>query len=315
MNALTLIMAARDEGDEPALTCASALESPGAPVEVLVMDDGSRIPVPPIPNVRVRRSDAPWGLFESKRIGVALASSAVVVVCDAHVRFSPGWAAAMLDASLSKPDAVHVALCRSLRSDFKDTQSGLYWGANLMVRGWGTKTKRDPKGVETREPELKWLEGIWQSAAREGAVPCPMGSAYCTTKGWWERVDMLAGLQAWGGQEPDMALRTWLSGGEVLLLPSVTAAHVFRKKAPYPADGLAVRRNRMWMAAVLLPEDVGGRVLAEMTAKFPGAARGLDLVAARRARARFDEVRRAGAWEGYIGRFPAGVILDWRDKP
>jgi len=121
-------------------------------------------------------------------------------------------------------------------------------------------------------------------------------------------VDMLEGLQIWGGQEPDMALRTWLAGGEVLLLNSVHAAHVFRKATPYPPDTAAIWRNRMRLAAVLPPLAIGEALLNELAAKHPGPARTFDIEAAKAARRRFDEVRAPNSWEAWFERFPGGVV-------
>jgi len=312
MNGLTLVMAARDEGDEVRLTCESALESPGCPIEIVVVDDASVVPVPFLPGVRQVRVGRPLGLFAAKRMAVAMASAPAIVLSDAHVRFRPGWAAALVDAVSAKPDGVHVAYCvgpfhRPGDGPLESWEPDLsavwgrspYRGANLVVR-------RDPQPAkgESKAKPLKIMEGVWQSRRLDGAVPCPMGSVYGLSREWWIRTDMLAGMWGWGGQEPYMALATWLAGGEVLLLPSVTVCHMFHSAAPYPPNHAAVWLNKMLLAAAFPPPDIAAKLLAELAAAHAPAFAGFDMHAATRVRRRFDIVRRPGSWEFLRERFP-----------
>lgn len=294
---VSLIISSRDEDGEIARTCESALSAADGPVEIIVIDDGSRKPVTDIPGAKVHRLDMAIGLFASKRMAVGMASTDSIIISDAHVRFHPGWDEEYMHAIGAKPDAVHVALSSGLKEEKGVTPTlemakGTYYGANFVVR-----RKDDKKG-------LKILEGVWQHRRREGAIPCPMGSVYGTTRKWWERVDMLAGLDKWGGQEPDIALRTWLAGGEVRLAPTVRTAHVFKTKTPYPPDTRAIHRNRMFMATVFPPLPVAQKLLDELAKNHPRAASQFDFAAAQAARKRFDDVRAPGSWEAWLERFP-----------
>jgi|GEM_PF-3539141 len=294
---VTLIISSRDENGEVVRTCQSALDAATGPVEIIVIDDGSKRPAKVPEGVRLHREIKPLGLFAAKRLAVGMAKTENIVISDAHVRFHPGWDEEYQHAIGAKPDAVHVALSSGLMEEKGvipelAKAKGTYYGANFVVR-----RKADKKG-------LRILEGVWQHKRQEGPIPCPMGSVYGTSKSWWEHVDMLAGLQVWGGQEPDMAMRTWLAGGEVRLLPSVKTAHVFKTKAPYPSDVGAIHQNRMLMATVFPPQDVAEALLNELAKNHRNAAKRFDFPAAVAARERFDKIRVAGSWEAWLERFP-----------
>lgn len=297
---VTLIMASRDEGDEVTRTCQSAIDNATGPIQIIVIDDGSVKPATVPSGVNLHRLEKPIGLFAAKRLAVEGALSEAVILTDAHVRFEPGWDGEFAEAVGHRPDAVHVAYSSGLMNADADPDwvpdvskaKGTYYGANFVVR------RNDPK------KGLRILEGVWQGKRKEGAIPCPMGSVYGISKTWWNRVDMLAGLCVWGGQEPDMALRTWLAGGEVLLIPTVRTAHVFRKKTPYPSDPTAIWMNRMYMAAVLPPPAIGEALLNELASKHAGAARMFDIGEATEARKRFDAVRAPNSWDAWLERFP-----------
>lgn len=295
---VSLIISSRDEGDEITRTCQSALDAATGPVEILVIDDGSKKPAVVPEGVRLHRVDKPLGLFAAKRLAVGMVKTDNIVISDAHVRFHPGWDEEYQRAIEAKSDVVHVALSSSLSPEEEGVipelakARGTYYGANFVVR-----RKDDKKG-------LKILEGVWQHKRREGAIPCPMGSVYGTSRAWWDHVDMLAGLQVWGGQEPDIAMRTWLSGGEVRLLPSVKTAHVFRTKTPYPSDVGAIHLNRMLMATIFPPRDIAQALLNELAKTHPRAARRFDFSAAQEAREKFDTIRTPGSWDAWLERFP-----------
>lgn len=250
-----------------------------------------------MPGVRLHRVEEPLGLFAAKRLAVTMASAGNVVISDAHVRFHPGWDAEYESVIGDAPNVLHVAYSSGLKEEkgvipTLPMAKGTYYGANLVVR------RNDPK------KGLRILEGAWQHRRRDGAIPCAMGSVYGTSKAWWERVDMLHGLRTWGGQEVDLSLRTWLSGGEVRLAPGVKTAHVFKSVAPYPADVNAIHMNRMLMATVFPPLPLAESLLNELAAAHPRAAKMFDFKAAQDARRRFDCVRIVAAWDALIERFP-----------
>lgn len=56
---------------------------------------------------------------------------------------------------------------------------------------------------------------------------------FATTKEWWLKGEMDAGLQIWGGENVEISLRTWLCGGEIYVAKSSYVAHAFRSKFPY----------------------------------------------------------------------------------
>jgi len=162
------------------------------------------------------------------------------------------------------------------------------------------RRERDEKG------NLRVLECCWQSKLRgDEPIPAAMGSCYTTTKSFWEKADMLAGLRVWGGAEPDMSLRAWLCGGGVRLVTQANHVHLFRKAAPYPPDCAGIWFNRMRMAATLCPREVGLPLRDELAAIHPASAKllGADPHLVRDA-LRFDEVRRPGSWGEYLERFP-----------
>jgi glycosyltransferase involved in cell wall biosynthesis len=322
MKKLSLLIAARDEGRWILETVRSALEDASDLVEIIVVDDGSKVPVPDVRGAIVVRNPAPVGLFAAKRLAASLATTPVLLVSDAHCWYRPGFFEAMLDAASSHPDCLSVAQCHGLMlptpEQFKELgcdeatwafdltkAKGTYRGANMVVR-----RERDKDG------HLRIMECVWQSQVKgDGPIPAAMGSCYATTKSFWEKADMLAGLRTWGGQEPDLSLRAWLCGGGVRLVTGANHVHLFRKAAPYPPDAEGIWFNRMRMAMVLCPEGLGAPLRDELAAIHPASAKLLsgDPNLPRDIR-RFNEARRPGSWGEYLERFPQ-IVCERRGEP
>lgn len=288
--AISVVMAHLNEGNEPYETIGSLLATCGdVPIEILAVDDGSPAParMPDHPAVRQLRNERRLGLFASKNIGVAMAQADRILIIDAHMRFRPGWLPNMVTAIDDDHKSIVCTACCGAGSG--RGSSGTYYAGRLRISD---------------------LEPRWESRRGSGIydVGCLLGACYGLRRAWWERIGGLGSLAGWGGQEACLSLRTWLAGGRCRLHSEIVVGHLFRKRPPYSigADRWA---NKMRLAKVVLPRDVGERIVAEMGKAHGDAAATITREAGELAveRAYFDAVRVDGGWEDYIRRFGEGT--------
>ena len=101
------------------------------------------------------------------------------------------------------------------------------------------------------------LEGNWLPD-REGddfPVACLMGACYFIPADWFFHIGGLRMLKGWGTDEPLLAIKTWLAGGDCRMMKTVRIGHQFRQTAPYPTEASALIYNKMMLALTCLPMD------------------------------------------------------------
>ena len=113
------------------------------------------------------------------------------------------------------------------------------YGAKLLVTVGVDDLPKSSKIRDAIPNYTSIFDGQWNrnnggiDGTRE--IQCLMGAFYCTTKsfyqkigGWDTRADnRFIGHRGWGTLEPYLSLKTWLSGGSVLLDDSFSVSHVF----------------------------------------------------------------------------------------
>src|SRR5690349_13203146 len=91
---ISLIVTARDESHDVLSATVDGLveTSAGYPSEIIVVDDGSLVPVALAqPEVQVLRNMQALGVQQARRCGASLATGDVLVWVDAHMKFAPDW--------------------------------------------------------------------------------------------------------------------------------------------------------------------------------------------------------------------------------
>jgi len=210
--------------------------------EIIVVDDGS---TPPLktelpgrllrgrkrPPIRIIRNEKTMGLIATKKIGGDAARGDIIVFLDCHVKPREGWEEALIWQMRRAGDhrTIAVPTITSLDIDTWEEVSGAQAKAcYLMLSG-----------------DFTWL----MHPGRD--VPMMSGGLLSMTKRWWNETRGLDGkMIAWGGENIDQSLRTWLCGGRIEHAQDSYVAHMWRDadnpktQLKYPIPTEHVMRNK-----------------------------------------------------------------------
>jgi glycosyltransferase involved in cell wall biosynthesis len=192
------------------------------PVEVIVVDDGSNVPVTcGQRRVTVLRHWQPLGASGARHSGTALAHGDVLVFVDAHMSFGDHWLEQILlqihhDALLCSPYWTY---------DLKDC---LCWGADFQ---WNTT--RDYAAQQY--PGLGWRHRTEPQSHPLVEVPLLIGACYAMRREVYDRMGGYSPhLRIWGVEEQDLSARAWMAGFSVACATQVKVGHLVRNAFPYP---------------------------------------------------------------------------------
>jgi glycosyltransferase involved in cell wall biosynthesis len=243
---ISFIIAARDESP-PVLqaTIDGLLEtSTGHDREIIVVDDGSAVPVNLVGDeILVLRNAKPVGVAQSRRYGASIAAGNVLVNTDAHMRFAPDW----LEQMLAHVDS--GALLCAAWWDYELTRP-LCWGAEFV---WNRE--RDYKAG--RVPGFGFRHRT--EFPGQGAVEVPMviGACYMALRDSYERFGGFSPFfRIWGMQEPDISLRAWITGIGTKCVTGARVGHLSRSKFPYPVGWSDIEFNQVAMVRTVFEEPV-----------------------------------------------------------
>eukprot|EP00927_Polykrikos_kofoidii_P012147 TRINITY_DN15218_c0_g1_i1.p1 TRINITY_DN15218_c0_g1~~TRINITY_DN15218_c0_g1_i1.p1 ORF type:complete len:901 (+),score=102.44 TRINITY_DN15218_c0_g1_i1:18-2720(+) len=207
--------------------------------DIIIVDDGS---VPPLvfrkgdiigsPPVRMIRHEQTVGLIGAKKTGGNAARGDVIVFFDCHVSPRPGWEDAFLRQMRRVGDHRTVVVPTITSLDISNWQEvgGNSGGKACILLFNG---------------DFPWYYG----GQRE--VPIMSGGLLAMSRQWWNEIDGYDPLMfAWGGENIDQSLRTWLCGGRIELAEGAYVAHMWRDankketqlKYPFPTE--KVMRNK-----------------------------------------------------------------------
>lgn len=252
---LTCIIPFQNEGSEIERTVANIRGTAGANVKIMLINDLS-----------TDNYDYAWiarhydcqyfynsvnlGVAGSRDFGVSRCSTKYFVLLDGHMRFyHDNWHEDLIKELDKNPDCLVTANTIVFSYD-KDTkiysnEAGIdgrtvfgSYGAvvNMKEPGWeftGKWTKKILKGFGTSDPVIP--------------ISCCMGAVYAASKLFWERIGGLRGLKKYGSDEPLMSLKTWLSGGKVLLMKDWGVGHLYRGNSPYSVPLKSLDQNHLYL--------------------------------------------------------------------
>jgi GT2 family glycosyltransferase len=227
--AVSVVVIALNEGEHLRLTVENLLDTLPAKSEILVVDDGSEDGSTAFlararKRVRLVSSDH-LGVAKARNWGALQTGGDYVVFADAHITLEKGWLPPLLGA-LNRPGVGAAAPA------IYDVAASANVGFGLVLTG----------------PELDadWLP---RQGERPYAVPILPGCCLAmkreifTATGGFDD-----GLLSRGGVDNELGVRLWLQGYELVLVPSVSVGHVFRKKSPYPVQWSTYLHNRIRLA-------------------------------------------------------------------
>jgi polypeptide N-acetylgalactosaminyltransferase len=263
--------------------------APGQLEEVLVMDDDSAPPaeaaVAAVGNgvrderVRWLRSDARLGVVRARMRAAREARAPVLVFLDAHCEPQSGWLQPLLAHLARTPRAIALPVIEPI-----DPRSWAYRP--------GPRPEAPPRGVIADwNLTFGWKQlSDAEVAARASdplaplAVPMMAGGVFAIKADWFfSSGGYDEGLEVWGLENVEMAVRVWTCGGGALhTLPCSRVGHVFRSAQPFSfpngSGALTVQRNAWRVASVWMDEAAEALGLGRNAriGRMRGAADGLN---------------------------------------
>ena len=248
---ISAIIPSRDEGSRIHQTVRSLVSgrSSAFPLEVVVVDDASTDgscahlaeQIGPAPNFRVsvRRLDRWSGIPFSRNRGAEVASYPIFVITDANTIYPANWDA---------PIRQHFHPSRVLTGTIVDQET--------EARGYGLTLELPSMGVR------------WLATTQPFGGYVPVASCTCTVIDR-QLFHYLGGydetLPLYGAAEPEFSVRAWLSGYEIVNIPSLLVHHRFRPLKDrilfQEANVRVLLNNYLRFACYYLPQDELNRVV------------------------------------------------------
>lgn len=279
MKELSILIPARHEMFL-ARTIQDALDNSEADIEIIAVLDGCwAVPgfeVPQHDRVNIIHVPEAIGQRSATNLAARLAKGRYVMKCDAHCAFDKGFDRIMLDGFAEVGDDITmVPIMRNLWAfDWKCYACGWkkYQGptpekceqcgrTDKVRRKMVWSGKKNPQSWSycfDSAPHFQYFEdykhrpGIRENARANGfsETMSLQGSCFMATREkYWELELCGEKFGSWGNQGIEVALRTWLSGGRVLVNHRTWYAHMFRTQGgdfgfPYDQSGRAVQRTK-----------------------------------------------------------------------
>jgi glycosyltransferase involved in cell wall biosynthesis len=238
--------------------------------EIIVALDGYTIPISPLPEdsrlVIIRHSQA-LGQRAATNEAARLSRSKYVMKIDAHCAFDKGFDVKMIEAFKVTGDNVTMApLMRNLHvfdwvcPDGHRRYQGLSGPCTECQKPTVKEVvwiaKRNPKAVSfcfDAEPHFQYFGDWTRRPGWSGPISETMslqGSCFMCTREKYFELDLCSEeFGSWGSQGIEVACKTWLSGGRVLVNHETWYAHLFRTKGgdfgfPYHLSGSQVSKAK-----------------------------------------------------------------------
>ena len=232
--------------------------------EVLVGLDGcnDESPILKDPRVTVLQLDESIGQRAITNRLCRLSSAKYILKCDAHCAFDKGFDRKMIEKM--EDDVTMVPVMRNLHAFDWVCEDGhrRYQSPSGPCKTCGKPTTKDvvwiaktnPQSVAYRFDETMHFQywndwGKTQSGELTETLSL-QGSCFMLTRDkYWELDICSEEFKSWGQQGVEVACKTWLSGGRVLVNRTTWYAHMFRTQGgdfgfPYNIKGSEVQKNR-----------------------------------------------------------------------
>ena len=255
---ISIVMTVRNDQDEANKTIQSVRETAGDRVEIVVIDDGSDVPlVLSDGNVTFYRVHGRCGVGPARHLGATLATRPWLLIIDAHMRFEPGWLEIAESRIKDAGNTLYCGTCLGLDRGNMEIKrpNSTYSGASIRFVG------PDEKTGKMQFLEAKWLRGKIEDNEE---IPCVLGACYFIPRSFFFQIGGLRMLSGWGNDEEFLSLKAWMAGGSVRLLKPVRIGHQFRTATTYTTKTAALLRNKVMIATTLFPEAAARRFVELM---------------------------------------------------
>lgn len=224
-------------------------------LEIIVVDDASEIPCEiQDKSVILQRNQYRMGVGRSRHIGATLAKNRYLLFTDAHMTFRDDWYKNTLKRIEGKNSTLYCGTCMGLDDGEMDLSKtrGAYHGARLSLF--------DEK--ENQVLEGKWIENRPNEDDYE--LSCIMGAIYLIPRDFFFKIRGLSDIKMWGSDEPCLAIKTWLAGGDVRMAKSIVAGHQFRSSSPYSTQLKFLIYNKIRLCLELFPDELARILIAKI---------------------------------------------------
>ncbi|KAH8312116.1 hypothetical protein KR044_009456, partial [Drosophila immigrans] len=166
----------------------------------------------------LRRHRQRRGLIWSRNEGARLASGHYLLFLDSHCEVNDGWLEPLLDRL-----ALNSRLAVSPLLDPIDPETLSYLAGNVLLKGgfdWSLHFHWLPRhlGAEEREQQA------YKSPAFAGGI-------LMISREWFFKLHGFnPHLQIWGGESIEFAIKLWLCGGQIEIVPCSRIGHIFRSR-------------------------------------------------------------------------------------
>lgn len=256
---LTVIIPFQNEGYEVEKTVTS-VRGTAKDVNIILIDDCSTDgynykKIADIFKCDFYRNNTNLGVAGSRDFGVKKCTTPYFVLLDAHMRFyNLNWDEKLVslleenNERLITSNTVYFTKDESTNTynnedgiNGRDKFGSYAAFVNMTEEGWEYTAKWTPKLIEQDKEVVP--------------VSCVLGAVYASSKVWWDKIKGLWGLVKYGLDEPLMSIKTWMAGGEVLLIKNWGVGHLYRSKSKYPVSPVQVDRNQLFLIHLFSPKE------------------------------------------------------------
>lgn len=257
---LTVIIPFQNEGYEVEKTVTS-VRATANDVKIMLIDDNSNDgydykKVAEIFGCDYYRNDTNLGVAGSRNFGVFHCTTPYFVLLDAHMRFYEfNWDERLVKLLDENPNR----LITSNTVYFGRDEYGIYCNEDGHIgrNKFGTYASFVNMTEDGWEYTAKWTDKLLDQNPDAEVVPCScvLGAVYASSTEWWFKIGGLNGLIKYGLDEPLMSIKTWLAGGEVLLVKNWGVGHLYRGRGNYTVSTAQVDHNQLYLIHLFSPDD------------------------------------------------------------
>jgi len=278
--ALSILIPARNE-EFLGITIEDVLKNTSDKTEVIAVLDGYTTDVPQIPDdprVTIIHNATSVGQRAATNQAARLSQSKYVMKLDAHCSFDKDLDTKMLEAIKGHDSWTMAPLMRNLHAFDWVCNNGhrRYQGPSGPCLECGEETKKDiiwigkksPQSTSfcfDQEPHFQYFNEFKKRPEGQGDITETMslqGSCFMLTRDKYFELNICdESLGSWGNQGIEVACKTWLTGGSVMVNQKTWFAHMFRTQGgdfgfPYDNPGKRVQECKKKIRDTILDNKI-----------------------------------------------------------
>lgn len=160
------------------------------------------------------------GVAESRNEAVNLSNTEYFILLDAHMRvYQNDWDTKIIKAIQNNPESIICCQTISLGKGGKPNRDS--------ISGYGAY-------IDFTDLSVKWNKIDLYPQSNESIIPCVLGASYASSQYYWNKIKGIKGLKSYGFDEQLMSIKSWLAGGNCILIKDVSFGHIYRTKEEVP---------------------------------------------------------------------------------